>query len=49
MRKKRKINERPDEVVCVCEKSGNISLYDPGTWRRAQAIKRKKEGQKDDR
>lgn len=33
-----KINERPGEVVCICEKDGNISLLDPGAWRRTMAI-----------
>ena len=48
MRKKRKNNERPGEIVCICEKSGNVSLHDPGAWRRAQAIRRRaKEGKKE--
>ena len=33
-----KINERPGEVVCICEKSGNISLWDPGAWVRTMTI-----------
>lgn len=33
-----KINERPGSVVCICEKSGNISLFDPGAWRRTMTI-----------
>lgn len=33
-----KINERPGYVVCVCEKSGNISLFDPGAWKRSMTI-----------
>ena len=50
MRKKRKINERIGEVVCICEKDGNVSMYDPSAWRRAQAIKKEKnrEGKRSD-
>ena len=33
-----KINERPGEVVCICEKNGNISLWDPGAWVRTMTI-----------
>ena len=35
---KNRINERPGEVVCICEKSGNISLHDPGAWRRTMTL-----------
>lgn len=34
----KKINERPGEVVCICEKNENISLWDPGAWHRAMAL-----------
>lgn len=33
-----KINKRPGEVVCICEKDGNIILWDPGAWRRTMTI-----------
>lgn len=46
MRKKRKINERPGEVVCICEKNGNVSMHDPGAWRRVQAIRRREKKEK---
>ena len=48
------INERPGEVVCICEKNGNVSLWDPGAWRRTmtihyrQADKRENEEDDDD-
>lgn len=47
--KKNKINERPGQVVCICEKSGNISMHDPSAWRRTIAIEREraKEGRKE--
>ena len=32
------INKRPGEVVCICEKNGNISLWDPGAWRRTMLL-----------
>lgn len=35
---RRKINERPGEVVCICEASGNVSLWDPGAWRRTMTL-----------
>ena len=34
----KKINDRPGEIVCICEKSGNISLWDPGAWVRTMTI-----------
>ena len=46
---KRKINERPGEVVCICEKNGNVSLLDPGAWIRTMTIhyrKANEEGEK---
>lgn len=49
---KQKINERPGEVVCICEKNGNVSLRDPGAWFRTMTIRyreaEKKEKEKDD-
>lgn len=43
MQKKSKtINERPGSVVCICEKNGNISLFDPAAYRRTEAIRRRK-------
>ena len=33
-----KVNPRPGEVVCICEKSGNVSLWDPGAWRRTMTL-----------
>lgn len=44
--KKTKVNERIGEVVCICEKNGNISMFDPGAWRRARAIKKEKTGER---
>lgn len=35
---KNKINERPGEVVCICEKNGNMSVWDPGAWRRTMTL-----------
>ena len=46
--KRARINSRPGEVVCICEKNGNVSLWDPGAWRRTEAIKHKKAKQKED-
>nr|DAP32608.1 MAG TPA: hydrogenase formation family protein [Caudoviricetes sp.] len=31
-----KVNPRPGCPVCVCEKNGKITLYDPSAWRRAE-------------
>ena len=54
---KNAINERPGEVVCICEKNGNVSLWDPGTWRRTMILhyrkaesgrNEEKEGENDD-
>lgn len=43
---KNRINERPGEVVCICEKSGNVSLLDPGAWRRTMTIHYRKANQR---
>lgn len=54
---KNAINKRPGEVVCICEKSGNVSLWDPGAWRRTMILhyrkaesgrNEEKEGENDD-
>lgn len=44
---KNRINERPGVVVCICEKNGNISLWDPGAWYRTMTIRREKANQKE--
>ena len=31
----KKINERPGEIVCICEANGNVSVYDPNAYLRA--------------
>lgn len=32
------LHRRPGEVVCICEKNGNISLFEPGAWRRTMLL-----------
>lgn len=41
-----RINERPGEVVCICEKSGNVSLFDPGAWWRKMTLLHRKAEEK---
>lgn len=31
-----KVNKRPGYPVCICKSNGQIELYDPSTWRRAE-------------
>ena len=41
---RRRANARPGVVVCVCEKDGKISTYDPGAWRRRMVERRNSKG-----
>lgn len=38
-----RINERPGQVVCMCETSGNVSLWDPVAYWRTEKIRRREE------
>lgn len=31
-----KPNKRPGYPVCICKSNGQIELYDPSAWRRAE-------------
>lgn len=50
----RKINERPGVMVCICSKSGQIAMHDPGRYLRelrevyARAKKEEEENDDDD-
>lgn len=47
--KRSRINSRPGEVVCICEKNENVSLWDPGAWWRTTKIKHEKAKKKGDK